>query len=35
VARAAKLLFGLGDDVMENSLLAGIRARAERSAPSG
>jgi hypothetical protein len=32
VARVAKLLFGLGDNVMENTLLAGIRARAERRA---
>jgi hypothetical protein len=32
VARAARILFGLGDSVMENSMLAGIRARAERRA---
>jgi hypothetical protein len=30
VVHAAKLLFGVGDNVMESSLLAGIRARAER-----
>jgi hypothetical protein len=30
VARAARILFGVGDSVMENSMLAGIRARAER-----
>lgn len=28
-ASAAQLLFGVGDNVMENSLLAGVRARAE------
>jgi len=32
VARAARILFGLGDNVMENTMLAGIRARAERAA---
>lgn len=32
VARAARLLFGLGDNVMENSMLEGIRQRAERHA---
>lgn len=30
-AHAARLLFGLGDNVMENTMLAGIRLRAERS----
>lgn len=30
VARAMRVLFGLGDNVMENSLLEGLRARAER-----
>ncbi len=30
VARAARVLFGLGDNVMENTLLRGIRERAER-----
>lgn len=28
--RAARILFGLGDNVMENTMLAGIRDRAER-----
>lgn len=30
IARAARLLFGLGDNVMENTMLQGIRDRAER-----
>jgi hypothetical protein len=30
VMRGARLLFGLGDNVMENTMLAGIRERAER-----
>jgi len=37
VARGARFLFGLGDNVMENTMLAGIRDRAERrnrTAPS-
>ncbi|HEY0709026.1 MAG TPA: hypothetical protein VGG33_19615 [Polyangia bacterium] len=32
LAKAARLMFGLGDNVMENTMLAGIRARAERTA---
>jgi hypothetical protein len=32
VARVAKLLFGVGDSVMENSLLEGLRDRVERRA---
>jgi hypothetical protein len=31
-AHAARLLFGLGDNVMENSMLEGIRERSERQA---
>jgi hypothetical protein len=31
VAAATRLFFGLGDNVMENSMLEGIRARAERT----
>jgi proline iminopeptidase len=30
VARAARLFFGLGDNAMENTMLAGIKERAER-----
>jgi hypothetical protein len=32
VAHAARLLFGVGDNVMENSMLDGIRERCERNA---
>ena len=34
VARAARLLFGVGDNVMENTMLEGIRTRAEAHAGS-